>query len=126
MCVKITHELQEILDYYMKGGKSDDFVFPIGNDGSPKMFKKHLSDRRSVNKQLKIIAKDAGFEGNLTTYCLRHSWATIAKLMGISTSMISDALGYQWVATTELFHRRGKCSYCRIKRSVYRQNSAHF
>jgi site-specific recombinase XerD len=52
---------------------------------------------------LKIIAKDSGFEGKLTTYYLRHSWATIAKHLGISTSMISDALGHQSVATTEIY-----------------------
>lgn len=103
MCVKITAELQDILDYYMEGKEPDDFVFPIGNDGSPEMFKKYRSDRRLVNKQLKIIAKDAGFEGKLTTYYLRHSWATIAKHLGVSTSMISDALGHQSVATTEVY-----------------------
>lgn len=103
LSVKITAELEGILDYYMDGKEPDDFVFPIGNDGSSEMFKKYRSDRRLVNKHLKIIAKDSGFEGKLTTYYLRHSWATIAKHLGISTSMISDALGHQSVATTEIY-----------------------
>lgn len=70
LSVKITLELQEILNYYMNGKQSKDFVFPIGNDGSAEMFKKYRSDRRLVNKHLKIIGKDAGIDGKLTTYCL--------------------------------------------------------
>lgn len=101
LSVKITLELQEILNYYLEGKKSEDFIFPIGNDGSAEMFKKYRSDRRLVNKHLKIIGKDAGIEGKLTTYYLRHSWATIAKFLGFLISLISDALGHQSVATTE-------------------------
>lgn len=103
LSVKIVPELQEILDQYMQGKGPDDFVFPVGNDGSPEMFKKYRSDRRLVNKNLKIIAKDAGIDGKITTYYLRHSWATIAKHLGVSVSMISDALGHQSVATTETY-----------------------
>lgn len=101
LSVKITAELQTILDYYLNGKELGDFVFPIGNDGSPEMFKKYRSDRRLVNKHLKIIAKDAGIEGTVTTYHLRHSWATIAKFLGFPITLISDALGHQSVATTE-------------------------
>jgi len=101
LSVKITSELQAILDCYLDGKELEDFVFPIGNDGSSGMFKKYRSDRRLVNKHLKIIAKDAGIEGKLTTYYLRHSWATIAKFLGFPISLISDALGHQSAATTE-------------------------
>lgn len=101
--IKIVPALQKILDHYLQGKGPDDFIFPIGNDGSPKMFKKYRTDISSVNKNLAILAQDAGIEEKLTTYCLRHSWATIAKHMGISISMISDALGHQSVTTTEIY-----------------------
>lgn len=103
LSVKIVPELQEILDYYLKGKGLDDYVFPVGNDGSPEMFKKYRSDRRLVNKNLKKIGQDAGIDGKLTTYYIRHSWATIAKHMGISIGMISDALGHQSITTTEIY-----------------------
>ncbi|MDF4203827.1 site-specific integrase [Maribacter sp. SA7] len=101
LSVKVTNELQVILDYYLINKEPHDFVFPIGNDGSVQMFKKYRSDRRLVNKHLKIIAQDAGLDCKLTTYYLRHSWATIAKFLGLPVSLISDALGHQSVATTE-------------------------
>ncbi|MCK0148221.1 hypothetical protein MWU78_21420 [Arenibacter sp. F26102] len=50
--------------------------------------------RRRMNERLNIIAKDAGIEGEFTTYYIRHSWATIAKFMGISTEIISEGLSH--------------------------------
>ncbi|NJW54614.1 tyrosine-type recombinase/integrase, partial [Salinimicrobium oceani] len=79
LSVRITEELAEILDYYLKNKGQNDFIFPIGYDGSPESFTKYRSDRRLVNKLLKKIADDAGIEERMTSYYMRHSWATIAK-----------------------------------------------
>lgn len=104
LSVKITDELAQILNYYLTREKDeDDFIFPVGYDGSPETYKHYLSHRRRVNKLLKIIAKDAGIEENLTTYTIRHSWATIAKYMGISTEVISESLGHNSLKTTEIY-----------------------
>jgi len=56
-----------------------------------------------MNERLRIIAKDAGIEGTFTTYYIRHSWATIAKYMGISTALISEGLGHSSIKTTEIY-----------------------
>ena len=81
----------------------NDFVFPIGYDGSVEMFTKYKSDRRLVNKLFKKIAEDAGIEEKITSYYIRHSWATIAKNMGISTEIISEGLGHHSLKTTEIY-----------------------
>tara|TARA_R110002096_G_scaffold18976_1_gene63882 strand:- start:322 stop:1575 length:1254 start_codon:yes stop_codon:yes gene_type:complete len=103
LSVKITGEFATILKYYTEGKKLDDFVFPIGYDGSVETFKKYKSDRRLVNKLFKIIAQDAGIEEKITSYYIRHSWATIAKNMGISTEIISEGLGHHSLKTTEIY-----------------------
>lgn len=103
LSVRITSEFATILKNYTEGKKLDDFVFPIGYDGSVKMFKKYRSDRRLVNKLFKIIAVDAGIEEKITSYYIRHSWATIAKNMGISTEIISEGLGHHSIKTTEIY-----------------------
>ncbi|MCG2462383.1 tyrosine-type recombinase/integrase, partial [Flavobacteriaceae bacterium F89] len=36
-------------------------------------------------------------------YTIRHSWATIAKYMGISTAIISEGLGHNSLRTTEIY-----------------------
>ncbi|WP_114492420.1 tyrosine-type recombinase/integrase [Candidatus Ulvibacter alkanivorans] len=103
LSVKITKELRSILDYYTVGKEPNDFIFPIGYDGSVATFKKYRSDRRLVNKLCKIIAKDANLNVPLTSYYVRHSWATIAKNMGISTEIISEGLGHHTLRTTEIY-----------------------
>tara|TARA_R110000822_G_scaffold55581_1_gene141150 strand:+ start:133 stop:564 length:432 start_codon:yes stop_codon:yes gene_type:complete len=72
-----------ILDPHAKGKKSEDYLFPANYDGSTKSYEKYKSLRRRMNVYLKTIAKDAVIEEHFTTYTIRHSWATIAKYMGI-------------------------------------------
>lgn len=39
----------------------------------------------------------------LTTYVSRHAWATIAKSKNVSVNVISDALGHDSIATTQIY-----------------------
>ncbi|GAA4302249.1 hypothetical protein GCM10023163_25290 [Aestuariibaculum suncheonense] len=103
LSVKITTELSDILDHYTINKNSNDFIFPVGYDGTPENHTFYLSQRRRVNKLLKVIAKDAGIEETFTTYSIRHSWATIAKFMGISSEVISESLGHHSLNTTEIY-----------------------
>ncbi|WP_299111185.1 site-specific integrase [uncultured Winogradskyella sp.] len=103
LSIRITTEFSEILKKYTQDKDPNDFIFPIGYDGSVETFKKYRSDRRLVNKLLKKIAKDANIEEKITSYYIRHSWATIAKNMGISTELISEGLGHQSIRTTEVY-----------------------
>ncbi|SDD88067.1 Site-specific recombinase XerD [Pricia antarctica] len=103
LSIRITDELAVILDYYIDGKDENDFIFPIGYDGSVETFTKYRSDRRLVNKLLKRIAEDAGIDEKITSYYIRHSWATIAKNMGISTEIISEGLGHHSLKTTEIY-----------------------
>ena len=56
-----------------------------------------------VNRQLKTIACKAGIRQNLTMYCARHSWATIAREHKIPVSVISHAMGHTNETTTEVY-----------------------
>ncbi len=101
--VKITDGLQRILNHYLEGKEPKDYLFPTNYDGSSKHYQKYKSQRRRMNERLKIIARDAGIEGDFTTYYIRHSWATIAKYMGIPTEIISEGLGHSSIRTTEIY-----------------------
>lgn len=106
LSVKLTSELQEILNHYLKDKSDDDFLFPANYDGSTAKYEKYKTIRRRVNERLKLIAQDAGIEQHFTTYAIRHSWATIAKYMGISTAIISEGLGHSSLKTTEIYLKR--------------------
>ncbi|WP_172435872.1 tyrosine-type recombinase/integrase [Sediminicola luteus] len=103
LSVKITRELFDILQYYIHGKRKDDFLFPVKYDGSTEMYETYKTYRTRMNKRLKVLAKDAGINENLTTYTIRHSWATIAKHIGISTEIISEGLGHSSLKTTEIY-----------------------
>ncbi|SHF85128.1 Phage integrase family protein [Arenibacter palladensis] len=103
LSVRITDELQEILNFYTEGKSKDDYLFPANYDGSTKHYEKYKSLRRRMNGHLKTIAMDAGIEEHFTTYTIRHSWATIAKFMGIPTEVISEGLGHNSLKTTQIY-----------------------
>lgn len=106
LSVKLTSELKEILTHYLIDKSDDDFLFPANYDGSTAKYEKYKTIRRRVNERLKIIALDAGIKQHFTTYAIRHSWATIAKFMGISTAIISEGLGHSSLKTTEIYLKR--------------------
>ena len=106
LSVKITPELKQILAHYSIDKSEDDFLFPANYDGSTAKYEKYKTIRRRVNERLKIIALDAGIKEHFTTYSIRHSWATIAKFMGISTAIISEGLGHSSLKTTEIYLKR--------------------
>ena len=56
-----------------------------------------------MNGHLKTIAKDAGIEEHFTTYTIRHSWATIAKFMGIPAKVISEGIGHNFLKNIEIY-----------------------
>lgn len=104
--IKILPPAQEIIDQYLKS-RSSDYIFPILNDKvhkSPQQIKYRVKKIRSqVNNDLKVIAKRCEIDVNLTTYVARHSWATILKKSGVSTSVISEAMGHDSEKTTQIY-----------------------
>lgn len=50
---------------------------------------------KTTNKYLKVLSTGLNLDKPCTTYTVRHSWATIAKQMGYSKEVISEALGHQ-------------------------------
>ena len=56
-----------------------------------------------VNRNLKKIDAMVGLTDSLTTYVMRHSWATIARNKSVEISVISEGLGYDNEATTQIY-----------------------
>lgn len=56
-----------------------------------------------VNKTLKKIGEDLGLPIKLTTYVARHSFATVLKRAGVSTSIISESLGHSSEKVTQSY-----------------------
>lgn len=56
-----------------------------------------------MNEHLATMANDAGIVEKLTTYTIRHTWATTAKYLGIPIEVISESLGHHSLDTTEIY-----------------------
>ena len=56
-----------------------------------------------VNRKLKALGKSLGILVPLTMYVARHSWASIAKSKNIPLSVISDGMGHDSEATTQIY-----------------------
>lgn len=98
-----------ILKYYKDANKSKgDYVFPIYDDAiymTPKQkYERKKSVLKLVNNKLREIAKELGETNlNLTTYVSRHSYATNLKRSGVSTAIISEALGHTTEQQTQTY-----------------------
>ena len=58
---------------------------------------------KTINKYMKRIGIEIGYDKPLTTYSARHSYATILKRSGAPLSFISEALGHKSLLTTESY-----------------------
>ena len=57
----------------------------------------------TINYHLKAIGAILGIEQTITTYVARHSYATVLKRAGVSTSIISESLGHSSERVTQIY-----------------------
>lgn len=99
--VALTTPLKVLIDKY---ATDTEFVLPFIN----------LSNRTSLYERYQLVygvfyrclnhlQVKLGLATPLTTYVARHSWATIAKEIGASTSIISESLGHTSEKTTQIY-----------------------
>ena len=104
--IKILEPVQDIFNYYKNNSLNTEFVFPIifENHITPLQRKKRIAKAlKTFNKELRKIAEAVGISTNLTSYVSRHSWATILKREGVSTSIISEGMGHDTERTTQIY-----------------------
>ena len=100
--IKLTDEAKDIINKYADFSEAENYIFPIVQH-EEKKFVQYKNAMRLTNKKLKLIGKMAECSIPVTTYVARHSWATIAKRGGISTSVISEGLGHATERITQVY-----------------------
>lgn len=99
--IKIINPIKELIDRY--SDKSSPYLLPIIDCSVADERKQYETALRRINNTLKIIADMVKLPVTLTTYVSRHSWATIAKSKNVPVNVISDALGHESIATTQIY-----------------------
>ena len=104
--IKITPQLQTLIDTYLAGKDGEDTPYilnVIKGDTEEQKYTAARDEMRRYNKALKQLAAVAGVESEVTSYTARHSFATIAKYKGVPTAVISEALGHQSEEITQVY-----------------------
>ncbi|WP_138992724.1 site-specific integrase [Larkinella sp. C7] len=98
-----------ILERYRSatGEKGNGYIFPILNEALHKtpvqIHNRCNKVMGHINAGLKDIAEAVGITTLLTTYVARHSFATALKHSGVTTAVISEAMGHKTEAVTQTY-----------------------
>lgn len=106
LTIKITEPVAEILAYYKSKKRKSKYIFPIilNEDSTPVQLEyRKEKTLKKFNKDLKRIAELCEIDAKITSYVARHSFATNLKQKGVSTDVISEAMGHQNVAITQAY-----------------------
>ena len=101
LTIEWTKEMQTILDKYPENPTQYLLPIIIKEDGNQRRHSRNVNE--SINHHLKKVAEKVGILSPLTMYCARHSWASAAKAKGIPLSVISEGMGHDSEATTQIY-----------------------
>ena len=94
----------EIMNRYRSPQRK--FIFPIldERERTLRQIRNRIYDvLDNVNGYLKEIGKELGVELKISSYVARHSYATVLKRSGVSTSVISESLGHSSERVTQIY-----------------------
>ncbi|GHV40075.1 tyrosine recombinase [Bacteroidia bacterium] len=105
--IPLVNTASDIMNRYSLDSDNTGYIFPVLNKNIHKTeiqrYNRVHKVMGKVNKALKEISKIIGEEVNLTTYVARHSYATVLKRSGVSTSIISESLGHSSEKVTQIY-----------------------
>lgn len=101
LIIEWTKEMQTLLDKYPEN--DSDYLLPIIKNAGTNERYTYRNVGYNINHNLKTIAKKVGITIPLTLYVARHSWASAAKAKGIPLGVISEGMGHDSEATTQIY-----------------------
>ena len=97
----IPNEAREIMLRYKRADNK--YVFPFLRKSARGGFLREKSSLRCVNRHFNAIGRLLDIPCKLTTYVIRHTWATLMLEAGKSVEVISQCLGHSSVKTTQIY-----------------------
>ena len=83
-----------------------DYVFPIlTTKEQQRAYLQYQNKLNSYNRLLKKLSSLAGLNVNLSSYVVRHTWASLAYSSNVELNVISKALGHTNTNTTQIYIR---------------------
>lgn len=99
--IRITEGMKHLLNKYK--GRNATYLFPILTKGDKTTHEEYKLCLLNYNTNLKEIGEMLGILTPLTSYVIRHSWATEALRKYTPIAVISQALGHTSEKTTRFY-----------------------
>lgn len=93
--------MQEIIVRYPPN--ETEYLLPIITKGGVDERAYYQKELAKINNQLKKLSSLLSLKMPLTMYVARHSWASVAKSKNIPLSVISEGMGHDSEATTQIY-----------------------
>jgi site-specific recombinase XerD len=106
--IKILEPVKRVLSYYKSLNRDSPYVFPLilnENITPLQLENRKFKMLKKFNKDLKQLSKIAGIEANVTTYVIRHTYATNLKFLGVASDIISQSMGHSNLEITQSYLR---------------------
>lgn len=101
LTIEWTNDMQFVLDKYPEN--ESDYLLPVIKTTGINERCAYRNVGYNINRSLKQISKILSLNFRLTMYVARHSWASAAKAKGIPLSVISEGMGHDSEATTQIY-----------------------
>lgn len=101
LTIEWTNDMQLVLDKYPEN--ESDYLLPIIKTVGINERCTYRNVGYNINRGLKQISQMLNLNFRLTMYVARHSWASAAKAKGIPLSVISEGMGHDSEATTQIY-----------------------
>lgn len=99
--IKVVKPIKDLIDRYTDN--ESPYLLPVVICPGSDERKQYETALHRTNNSLKVIADMVKLPIPLTTYVTRHAWASIAKSKNVPVNVISDALGHDSIATTQIY-----------------------
>ena len=105
MEVNVPAEAARIITRYGCKNRRSPYLFPFvkSAEGTYQAYKEYRSALRLFNARLKQLKTALKLHTHISSYTIRHSWATLAYHLEVHPGIISQAMGHSSITVTETY-----------------------
>ena len=105
LTVKLTPEAMRLIRIVANTEAQSPYLFPFlsSPEGTEAAYHEYQSALRAFNHRLSLLNRYMKSNAHLSSYTIRHTWATMAYYCEIHPGIISEAMGHSSIKVTETY-----------------------